>query len=623
MASSRSFRCFAATPALRYRSQPFLPRHSLLSRAPLRPRITRRSSHTTNGNTTPDKPDSPPAGRKKKPELKIAWYWKLVILGLEVVLCDYMFDKFVLAGTGERSIRAYATLARVSLDYRLHAGPDALLAPVPPDELHRRNARRVRDMLQHNGGLYLKMGQAVAAQGALLPQEYQLLFAETFDRAPPGRWRDVEKVVREDFGASFEEVFGVALEDGGADGLGVVDRQARASGSMAQVHWARLKDGREVAIKVQRRKIARQVSWDLWTLRYDGVSAAADEHFADNRHRQLTDYAAWATGLPIGHLGEFVSESVMQEMDFEHEARNAQKLAAFIDAESRLRDRVYVPKVYPELSSKRVLTTEWVDGAKLWDKERLVRRPDDGGLGLRLADVMATVIDLFSAQMFQWGFVHCDPSPGNIFVRRLPSGKPQVVLIDHGLYATLTDESRRRYARFWKALVMRDDAALDEIARSWGLSSGEPVANAALMRPYKPSGKPGRKETTAEIKERWAKEAAKLLGEDGSWLREFILVERSLGLVQANNRFLGSPVDRTKLIGLWAAKSLRDERQETLWQTLMFKHALVVLDIVFYIGMLKRYLGFGGGFEQELREEEERQAAETRDVVKEMLGVDA
>ncbi|EKG10380.1 ABC-1 domain-containing protein [Macrophomina phaseolina MS6] len=447
------------------------------------------------------------------------------------------------------------------------------------------------------------MAQAVAMQGALLPEEYQLLFGETFDHAPPGKWRDVEKVVKQDLGASFEEVFGVALEGEVTDELGVVDRQARASASMAQVHWARLKDGREVAVKVQRPKIARQVSWDLWTL------------------RQLTDYVAWATGLPVGHLGEYLSESVMQETDFEHEARNAQKLAAFIDAEPRLRDQVHVPKVYPELSSKRVLTTEWVDGTKLWDKEQLVRSPEDGGLGLRLGDIMTTVIDLFSAQMFQWGFVHCDPSPGNIFVRRLPSGKPQIVLIDHGLYATLTDDSRRKYARFWKALLMRDDATLDELARSWGLSSGEPIANAALMRPYRPSGEPREKETTAEIKERWVKEAAKLLGEDGSWFREFILVERSLGLVHGNNRFLGSPVDRSKLIGLWAAKSLRDETQETLWQNMMSKHALVVFNIMFYISMLKQHLGHGDTLEQELQQEEERQAMETRDVMKEMLGV--
>ncbi|GME25283.1 putative abc1 domain protein [Neofusicoccum parvum] len=515
-----------------------------------------------------------------------------------------MFDKFVLAGSGERSIRAYATLARVSLDYRLHAGPDALLAAVPLDELHRRNARRVCAMLQRNGGLYLKMGQAVAMQGALLPEEYQLLFGQTFDQAAPGTWSEVEKVVREDFGAAFEEVFGVALEGEASDGLGVVDREARASASIAQVHWARLPDGREVAIKVQRRKIGRQVSWDLWTL------------------KQLTDYTAWATGLPMGHLGEFISESVMQETDFEHEARNAQRIAALVDAEPRLRDQVYIPKVYPELSSKRVLTTEWVDGAKLWDKERLTASTDAGGLGLGLGDVMTTVIELFSAQMFQWGFVHCDPHPGNIFVRRLPSGKPQIVLIDHGLYATLTDDFRRKYARFWKAMLMRDDAALDEIARSWGLSSAEPVANAALMRPYKASAEPKKKATTAEIEERWIKDAAELLGENGKWFQEFILIERSLGLIQGNNRFLGSPVNRLKLIGLWAGKALHDERQESLWQHLKLKRSLFVLDIMFYISMLKQYLGYGGGFEQELKEEEERQAEEMRDMVKEMLGVE-
>ena len=169
-------------------------------------------------------------------------------------------------------------------------------------------------------------------------------------------------------------------------------------------------------------------------------------------------------------LVPYISERLMLETDFSNEANNSIQMAELIAGEPRLRNRVYIPPVYPELSSKRVLTAEWIEGTRLWDKKGITNtwkggwregspgcggtpldppsgynraepiknaskndnkprlKPDrtawkgpkrDGGLGLNLKDVMATMIDLFSAQMFLWGVVHCDPHPGNIFIRRL------------------------------------------------------------------------------------------------------------------------------------------------------------------------------------------------------------
>lgn len=92
------------------------------------------------------------------------------------------------------------------------------------------------------------------------------MFARMFDDAPQNDWKDVEKVIREDFGGrTIQEVFGVSLSN--EPGKGVIEMKARASASVAQVHWARLPDGREVAIKVQKREIAQQVGWDLWAFK--------------------------------------------------------------------------------------------------------------------------------------------------------------------------------------------------------------------------------------------------------------------------------------------------------------------------------------------------------------------
>lgn len=108
-------------------------------------------------------------------------------------------------------------------------------------------------------------------QSAILPPEFQRMFGRMFDDAPQNEWRDVEAVIREDFGKSAEEVFGVALagdQQQGQSGKGVLERWARASASVAQVHWARLADGSEVAIKIQKREIERQLEWDLWAFKY-------------------------------------------------------------------------------------------------------------------------------------------------------------------------------------------------------------------------------------------------------------------------------------------------------------------------------------------------------------------
>lgn len=103
-------------------------------------------------------------------------------------------------------------------------------------------------------------------QSAIMPPEFQKMFARMFDDAPQNDWKDVERVIREDFGKSPEEVFGVSFT--GEPGKGVMEKVARASASVAQVHWAKLPDGREVAIKVQKREIAQQVDWDLWAFKY-------------------------------------------------------------------------------------------------------------------------------------------------------------------------------------------------------------------------------------------------------------------------------------------------------------------------------------------------------------------
>jgi aarF domain-containing kinase len=176
----------------------------------------------------------------------------------------YLLDRQFLFSSITRSARTFGVGLLASIDYKLNFRSKPLLGGTIPD-LHRRNAERMFDLLRTNGGLYLKIGQAIAMQSAVMPPEFQKMFARMFDDAPQNSWADVERVIREDFFQSPEEVFGVSFA--GEPGKGVMERTARASASVAQVHWARLADGREVAVKVQKREIAQQVGWDLWAFK--------------------------------------------------------------------------------------------------------------------------------------------------------------------------------------------------------------------------------------------------------------------------------------------------------------------------------------------------------------------
>ncbi|KIW03368.1 uncharacterized protein PV09_05576 [Verruconis gallopava] len=612
--------------------------------------LHRRSLQTERFSAfTPPDPAKLPKPKPRKPYKRRKWPRRLVILTL-VGGGFWLADKQFQASAVTRSLRTFYTGLYIGLDYKINFRPNPPFADSVED-VHRRSAQRIFNLLRENGGLYLKIGQAIAMQSAILPPEFQRMFARMFDDAPQNEWADVERVVREDFGGrSVEEVFGVSFS--GDPTKGIMERTARASASVAQVHWARLEDGREVAIKIQKREIAQQVGWDLWAFKI--VSRV---------------YSYWFD-LPIYTLVPYISERLMLETDFENEANNSEELRRYVRGEKRLRDRVYIPTVYRELSSKRVLTAEWIEGVRLWDKEGITApwyggygkgspgaggtplhdepsgntisriptndpnrewlKPDRnywkgplgrGGLGLSLKQVMEIMVDLFSAQMFLFGLVHCDPHPGNIFVRRLPSGKPEIVLIDHGLYIRMSSEFKQQYARFWKALLAFDNATIKEIVNSWGVNNPDIFASATLLRPYEG----GDGSTTAELRKdlvgKTDRERAyemqmkmragikQILGDETKWPRELIFIGRNLRIVQGNNQFLGSPVNRIKITGLWASRALVDnpdislvDRIANLGRHVIFRAVLWGSDVMWWWFRLRQLLGLGRGMDDEIEE---------------------
>ena len=581
------------------------------------------------------------------------WLRRLIRLSLAAAVI-YSLDTYMYDACITRSFRTFSTGLIVALDYKLNFRADPWIGDSVAD-LHSRSAQRVFDLLRNNGGLYLKIGQAIAMQSAVLPPEFQKMFSRMFDDAPQDDWKEAERVIREDFGKSVEEVFGVSFS--GDPGKGVMERTARASASVAQVHWARLPDGREVAIKIQKREIKRQVGWDLWAFR---VVSWIYSHWFD---------------LPLYHLVPYVCERLMAETDFQIEAQNSNKMRKLVQNEPRLRDRVYVPDIYPELSSKRVLTAEWIEGIRLWDKEgisntwyggrrkgspgaggvpldspppgvkmsvvnndpnneKLKPTRDDwrgpsnnGGLGLSLKTVMQTMVDLFSAQMFLWGVVHCDPHPGNIFIRRLPNGKPELVLIDHGLYIEMSEKFRKEYALFWRSIMTFDDKTIAHISREdWGIDAPELFASATLMRPYeggenqvmneiRSMSKKDQRERQFEMQRHMHKSIHAVLANQDKFPQELIFIGRNLRIVQGNNQFLGSPVNRVKITGYWASRALTEDKDASWRQQwsefgkhILFRVVLLGTDVIFYFSKIKQLLGVGKGMDDDLEENMKKMA---------------
>jgi aarF domain-containing kinase len=366
----------------------------------------------------------------------------------------------------------------------------------------------------------------------------------------------------------------------------------------------------------------------------------------------------------------------MLETDFVNEADNSEKMAKLVAGEPRLRGRVYIPVVYRDLSSKRIMTTEWIEGVRLWDKEALTKpwlggygkgspgakatplpppkiptqannstgllkpernewrgRNGQGGLGLSLKQVMTTMIDLFSAQMFLWGLVHCDPHPGNIFIRRQPNGQPELVLIDHGLYVSMSPKLRLQYCRFWKAIMTFDNSTLSEITNAWGVKAPDLFASATLMRPYEGGDRKTKESIVAlkgktaaerhyEMRDRMRQGIREILSEEENFPRELLFIGRNMRIVQGNNQFLGSPVNRIKLTGAWASRSLVEDKNLSLrerlfngWKHLIFKFVLLSSDILFYTSKVRQLFGFGDGMEDDLEKQ-------MKFIAKDQFGVD-
>jgi aarF domain-containing kinase len=343
----------------------------------------------------------------------------------------------------------------------------------------------------------------------------QIKFSKLFDDAPQIPYSTVERVFQTELGRP-------PCGPGGV--FEIFEENAIASASIAQVHKAKLwpspgdTEEKWVAVKVQKPDVGKQMEWDLAV--YKAVMWMF-EHWAFDLpvYFVVGEYQFYASPNEdfIPRPIDFVSDHLRKELDFVQEAQNAEKTANFIRAEPRLADKVYIPQVYHEYSTKKVMTAEWIDGVRLSDRPAIralmgvsntsssssspaafptspsptslsstqytTSKPLKGGIEA----IMQPMVELFSAQMFNWGWVHCDPHPGNVIIRENPTrpGHPQLVLIDHGLYVAVEEDFRRQWVTLWRGMLAGNFREVESVTRAWGMGAPELMASATLMKPVK------------------------------------------------------------------------------------------------------------------------------------------
>lgn len=258
-----------------------------------------------------------------------------------------------------------------------------------------------------------------------------------------------------------------------------------------------------------------------------------------------------------GWVFKDVRDALEKELDFQNEARNAELSNKHFKTLSSSRAIISVPQVKWPLTTKRVLTMEFIDGVKATDLEGLAK------LKIPTSVVSKLIIDAFAEQIFITGHVHGDSHPGNILVRRHPqSNVPEVIILDHGLYVTFEDQERLAFCELIRDIVLKDDEAIARDSEALGVKAQDSLllASMLLQRPYKaaPIGLNTRmtKEDFLLMQQMAVDQGEQIADILKALPRSLLFVFRNLNLVRSINKDLGAPVNRFAIMARVALKGL-------------------------------------------------------------------
>ncbi|MGQ9497838.1 MAG: ABC1 kinase family protein [Desulfotomaculales bacterium] len=300
---------------------------------------------------------------------------------------------------------------------------------------------RLRMVLQELGPTFIKLGQLLSTRADLLPEDYVSELEKLQDAVPPFPFEEVRRQVERELGRPLEAVF--------AD----FDRTCLAAASVAQVHRARLAGGEEVVVKVQRPGVEDVIAVDLDIL-YDVA-------------RLLERRTHWGRVYSFTDTAEEFRRTMHEETDFRAEGRNTETLRRHALDDPH----VYIPRVHWDLTSRRVLTLEYVQAVKLTDVAALE------AMGIDRTAVARRLARNIVKQMLVDGVFHADPHPGNLAV--LPDGR--ITFFDFGITGRLPADLREQLGLMVLGLVRKDTGRVMRALYRMGVVPPE-VDAAALRR---------------------------------------------------------------------------------------------------------------------------------------------
>ncbi len=291
-----------------------------------------------------------------------------------------------------------------------------LLKPVkyftkPEKAIGERLALALKDM----GPIYIKLGQMLSVRPDIIGKDVADQLSGLQDKLPPFEFSKVREILEADLGAELENMFAS------------IEQESVAAASIAQVHKATTTDGKEVAVKVLRPNIYHIYSRDINLLYF----------IAKILKLLIPTYSQFK---PTEFVG-FFDESMKYELDLTFEAAAADELRNNNDYEY-----LYIPNIYWNLTTERVLVSEWIEGISIYDDKKIEEYKLDKKL------ILERIATLFFNQAYRDGFFHADLHPGNIFVDR--TGK--ILLIDFGIVGRLEDQDRLAMAEVLYGFLKRD-----------------------------------------------------------------------------------------------------------------------------------------------------------------------